>query len=331
LGASPNYPEGSPERSEGKREPVVNAVNQTSMRFEFGDIEVKCSSTDRVVFADLGLTKGDVIEYYESVSELILAELAGRPITFERFNKGIGGEGYFQKHVPKYFPTWIDRVTVKGSKKKVTHAVCNKPADLIYMANQNALTFHVPTATVADLDAPDRLIFDLDPPPDRFDLVIEAARITRALFAELGLPAFCKTTGSKGLHVIAPLDRSASYAEVHALARGCAELLAGRHPDILTTEFYKKDRGDRLYLDAERNHAGATAVAAYTIRARPGAPVSMPISWDELDDPDLRPDGFAIPGVEARLDRVGDLWADLAGTAAPAGSAAEKLAALAGG
>lgn len=299
------------------------------MKYELGELEIKCSSTDRVVFPDIGLTKGDVIEYYEEVSELLLPELAGRPITFERYNKGIGGEGYFQKHAPKYFPAWIDRITVSGAKRKVTHAICNKLADLIYMANQNALTLHIPTATVDDLDAPDRLIFDLDPPPGRFDLVIEAAKITRDLFAELGLPAYCKTTGSKGLHVIAPLDRSASYSQVHELARNCAGLLAERHSEILTCEFYKKDRGERLYLDAERNHGGATAVAAYTIRARPGAPVSMPITWDELDDPSLRPDGFGVPAVPERLEQVGDLWADFAASAVPLEPAAEILAEIA--
>lgn len=298
------------------------------MRYEFGDIEVKCSSTERVVFPDLGLTKGDVIEYYEEQSELLLRELAGRPLTIERFNKGITGEGYFQKHVPKYFPKWMDRVTVKGAKRAVTHVICNKLPDLIYLANQNAVTFHIPTVTVDDLGAPDRLIVDLDPPPGRFDLVVAAARIVRELFEELGLPAYCKTTGSKGLHVVAPLDRSGRYAEVHQLARGCAELLAGRHPDILTCEFYKKDRGERLYLDAERNHGGATAVSAYTVRARPGAPVSMPIRWDELDDPELRPDGFGVPDVAARLDAVGDLWEGFADSAVPVGPATDRLAAL---
>ena len=297
------------------------------MKYTFGDIEVKCSSTDRVVFPEIGLTKGDVIEYYEEISELILPELEGRPITVERYNKGLAGGGYFQKHIPKYYPKWIDRAQVRG-KKTVNHAMCNKLADLVYMANQNSLTFHVPTAKADDLNAPDRLIFDLDPPPGRFDLVIEAARITRDLFAELGLPAYCKTTGSKGLHVVAPLDRSAPYREVHKLARQCATLLAKRHPDTLTTEFYKKDRGERLYLDAERNHGGATAVAAYTIRGRSNAPISVPIRWQELDDPELSPDGIGVLQIEERLDQVGDLWADFAESAVALEPAIDAMAKL---
>ena len=293
------------------------------MKLELGGIEIACSSTDRVVFPEAGLTKGDVIRYYLDIGPLMLPELEGRPVTLERFNKGIAGEGYFQKHVPKYFPKWIERVTVRG-KKTVTHAVCNKLADLVYMANQNALTFHVPTCRIDQLDRPDRLIFDLDPPPGRFDLAIEAARAVRELCAELGLAGFCKTTGSKGLHVVAPLDRSADYGQVYRFTERFCEVLASRHPDRFTTEFYKKDRGERLYLDAARNHAGATAVAAYSVRARPGAPISTPIAWDELGD-DLRPDAIGIPEIRSRIEEVGDLWADLPASAAPLGPAMEAL------
>lgn len=297
------------------------------VKLAFGDIEIKCSSTDRVVFPDAGVTKGDVIEYYQNIGEVMLRETGRRPVTLERFNKGITGDGYFQKHIPKYFPGWIERVTVQATKK-VTHAVCTKVADLVYMANQNSLTFHIPTCRSDRLDAPDRIIFDLDPPPDRFDLVVEAAHQIRALWDELGLTAFCKTTGSKGLHVVAPLDGSAGYSEVNRFASACAELLAARHPDTLTTEFYKKDRGERLYLDTARNHTASTAAAPYSLRARPGAPVSAPVAWDEVGG-DLAPDGITLGSIRSRIDEIGDLWADLDERATPLGPALERLEAAA--
>lgn len=296
------------------------------MKIAFGELEVSLSSTDRVVFPDLGITKGDVIQYYRDLGPLILPELGHRPLTLERFNKGITGPGYFQKHIPKYFPRWIERVTVPG-KTEVTHAVCTKLADLVYMANQNTLTFHVPTCRSDELDRPDRLIFDLDPPPGRFDLVIAAAGSVRALCEELELPAYCKTTGSKGLHVVIPLDGSADYGQAHRFAADCSELLASRHPDRFTTEFYKKDRGGRLYLDADRNHAGATAVAPYALRARPGAPIAAPLRWDEVG-PELRPDGIGLPQIRERVDRLGDPWADLSAGAAPLGPTIDRLAEL---
>jgi bifunctional non-homologous end joining protein LigD len=297
------------------------------MEIRIDDRVIRCSSTDRIVFPDVGLTKGDVIGYYRDVAALMVPELLDRPLTFERFNKGIAGEGYYQKHAPKYFPDWIERVEVKG-KTPVRHALCNEPAALVYLANQNALTFHVPTVRRPRLDRPDRIVFDLDPPEGRFDLARAAARAVGDLMAELELPTRIKTTGSKGLHVVVPLAPEASYDEVYRFAVDGAALLARRHPDRFTTEFYKKDRAGRLYLDADRNHAGATAVAPYSIRARPGAPVSLPIRWSELDDAELRPDGTGVRELPRRLDAVGDLWADLDAEAAALGPARERLASL---
>lgn len=293
--------------------------------YEFGDITVKTSSLDRVVFPDIGVTKGDVIAYYHDVGELILRELRGRALTVERFNKGLPGGGYYQKHAPKYFPSWIERTVVKG-KKPVTHAVCNRPEDLVYIANQNALTFHVPTARAARPDHPDRVVFDLDPPPGQLGLVRWAARAVRELLDELELAALLKTTGSKGVHVVVPLDGSADYDDVARFCGRCATLLCERFPDRLTREFYKEDRDGRLLVDVGRNHWGATAVAAYSIRGRPGAPVSVPIRWEELDQ--IRPDGVGLREVRDRVQSVGDLWASLAEEARGLDGASERLDAL---
>jgi bifunctional non-homologous end joining protein LigD len=167
-------------------------------------------------------------------------------------------------------------------------------------------------------------VFDLDPPEGRFDLVLQAARLLRALFEQIGLPPFVKTTGSKGLHVVAPLDDAATSDEVAALTTRIAALLCRRHPDLLTMEFYKKDRKGRLFVDVMRNAIGSTVVAPYSLRGRPGAPLSAPIAWSELDDPGLRADGVQLRGVREWLDRRGDPWRDL--RAAPGSIAAARSA-----
>ena len=198
------------------------------------------------------------------------------------------------------------------------------------MANQGSVEFHVWTSRKDALDRPDLLVFDLDPPDGRFDLARDAARWVRALCDELGLPAFVKTTGSKGLHVVVPLDDTATYDEAGALATRIGALLCRRHPDALTMEFYKKDRKGRLFVDVMRNMIGATFVAPYSLRGKPGAPVSAPITWDDVDDPALVSDGIRLRELRGRLDRRGDPWRDLrirAGSIADAARALDGVAA----
>lgn len=278
------------------------------MEYRFGDLAIACSSVDRVVFPDSGVTKGELIAYYHDVAELMVPELRRRPLTIERFTGNVSEKGFFQKHAKKHYPPWIERFEVEG-KTPVVYPLCDSPAALVYFANQGAVAFHVGTSRCDTLDHPDEIVFDLDPPPGGFDLVRRAARIVHELLAALGLETFLKTTGSAGLHVVAPLDASADFAAVHVLCSRLATLLCARHPDLLTTEFYKKDRQGRLYLDLLRNAPGATAIAPYSVRGKPRAPVALPIAWTELDDPDLSPDRFTVRDVRARLDDRGDPWA----------------------
>ncbi len=290
--------------------------------YVFGDITVACTNTDRIVFPESGITKGDVIAYYRDVADVMVPELRGRPLTIERFTKGIDKGGFFQKHAQKHYPAWIAREEL-GTKKKVVYPICDSPAALVYFANQGGFVLHVWTSRRDQPDHPDELVFDLDPPEGRFDLVQQTARVLHELFDQLGLPAFVKTTGSKGLHVVAPLDRSASFGEVATLCDRMSKLLCARHSEMVTTEFYKKDRKGRLYLDTMRNSLGATIVAPYSLRARPGAPVSAPIGWDELDA--ITPDGIGLRDVRARLDRRGDPWQSLRARIGSAAAAARAL------
>ncbi|CAN5917087.1 non-homologous end-joining DNA ligase [soil metagenome] len=295
------------------------------MEYVFGDIMIACTNTDRVVFPD-GITKGDVIAYYAAVADVMIPELRDRPLTIERFTKGIDKGGFYQKHAQKHYPAWIERITL-GSKTKVAYPLCDSPAALVYFANQGGFVFHVWTSRKQAPAYPDELVFDLDPPDGGFAMVLETARILHDLFDELGLPAFVKTTGSKGLHVVTPLDGRATFEEVGALSAAIAGLICARHPALLTTEFYKKDRKGRLYLDIARNRFGATVVAPYSLRGRPGAPVSAPIEWSELDA--ITPDGIRIGDVRARLDRIGDPWSTLRARTGSVTAAAKALHALA--
>ncbi len=280
------------------------------MEYRFGDVAIACTNVDRVVFPDDGITKGDLIAYYHAVSEVMVPELRRRPLSIVRFTKGIGAGGFFQKHRQKHYPAWIESKRL-GTKTRVDYPLCDSPAALVYFANQGAIEFHVWTSRAEAPAHPDLLVFDLDPPEGKFDLVRATALMLRDLFGQLELPAFVKTTGGKGLHVVAPLDGRATFDEVAALGNRMSQLLCARHPGDLTMEFYKKDRKDRLFLDTMRNSLGATIAAAYSVRGRPGAPVSMPIEWREVEDAGLAPNGFTLRDVPRRLDRTGDPWAKL--------------------
>jgi len=300
------------------------------VEYVFGELTVACTHIERVVFPDAGLTKGDVLAYYRDVADLMVPELHGRPLSVVRYPKGIAAGGFFQKHYQKHYPAWLGHIRA-GSKTIVDYPIVDTPAGVVYLANQGALKLHVWTSRADALDRPDLLVFDLDPPDGDagFEPVRRTAMILRELCAQLGLPAFVKTTGSKGLHVVAPLDDAATFADAGALATRIGALLCRRHPAVMTMEFYKKDRQGRLFLDVMRNAIGATLVAPYSLRGKPGAPVSAPLAWDELDDPALRASSIRLGDVRARLDHRGDPWRDLraaVGSVARASRALDQLA-----
>ncbi|HEY5920866.1 MAG TPA: non-homologous end-joining DNA ligase [Kofleriaceae bacterium] len=292
---------------------------------QLGGRTIELSNQDRVVFPDSGITKGELVTYYKDIAEVMVPELRGRALSMERFTKGIDAGGFFQKHWQKHYPDWLDSVTF-GGKTVVKYPICDSQAGLVYFANQGGVAFHVIPSRKQTLHHPDLVVFDLDPPEDGFELVRKSARILHDVLDEIGLRAFVKTTGSKGLHVVAPLDDKATFEEVHGLCGTLAKVLVGRHPDLMTTEFYKKDRKGRLYFDTARNALGSTFVAAYSVRGKPSAPVSMPIEWSDVEDKKLRSDGFTIKNVRERLAKQGDAWRDFR---KQPGSAAKAIKALA--
>lgn len=279
---------------------------------EVGGRSIKLTRPEKVLFPHAGITKGDVVDYYTRIADWILPHLRGRPLSMQRFPDGIDAPGFFQQAVPRFAPDWVTRVTVKKAGGEVTHVLCDNAATLVYLATQACITPHVWLSRADELDYPDQMMFDLDPSGAEFDAVKGAARGLRDLLAEFGLPAFVKTTGSRGLHVIAPLKRTEPFDRVRALAREFAKLLVARDPEHWTVEQRKNKRAGRVFIDTYRNSYGQTAAPAYAVRARPNAPVAIPLEWEELDRRGLRPDGCTIRDVFARIEKTGDPWKDFA-------------------
>lgn len=271
-------------------------------------------------------TKGDLVAYYRSVAPFMLPHLRGRPLMLERHPDGLDGPRFMQKNTPENYPEWIGRVQVTKEGGTVCHTVCDDTATLLYLADQASLTLHRWLSRAGTVEWPDRMVFDLDPAGDDFAAVHEAAWLLGELLDELRLPSALMTTGSRGLHVIVPLDGRSDFDEVRAFARDVADTLVAGHPDRLTTAARKKDRGDRLYLDIQRNGYAQTAVAPFTVRAKPGAPVATPMAWTQLDDPGLDARRWTIAdAVEQARTRP---WAGVQGRGRSLGPARRRLNAL---
>jgi bifunctional non-homologous end joining protein LigD len=251
---------------------------------------VRVTHPEKVLFPDDGITKGDLVAYYRTVAPRMLPLIAGRPVTMQRFPDGIGRGGFLQKQIGRHFPDWIERVTAPNRRTRqatvrdeVTYPVCRHPDDLAYLANQGCVTPHVWLSRAPDIHHPDQMVFDLDPASDDLGVLRLAATSLRGLLEELGLSSFLKSSGSRGLHVVVPLQPAADTDTVKLFSIAVTEALAARHPGELTTEARIANRHGRLYLDVGRNGYAQTMAAPYAVRARPGAPVSVPLEWSELD------------------------------------------------
>jgi len=266
---------------------------------------------DKILFPDDGITKGDLAAYYQAIAPTILPHITGRPITMERYPAGIGKKGFWQKDVSKGFPDWLERVEVPKKDGVVHHPVITDERSLMWVTNQNTITQHVWISRVPDLYYPDVCVFDLDPSTDDVDAVRAAAIGLRNLLDELGLASWVKTTGSKGFHIVIPLDGKSKMGDVARFANTVGRVFVSHAPDHLTQEFAKVDRKGRIYVDTGRNGYSATFAAAYTVRAKRGAPVSAPCTWEEIEKGKVAPDTFNLRNMPARIKKAGDLWADM--------------------
>jgi bifunctional non-homologous end joining protein LigD len=266
---------------------------------------------EKILFPGDEITKGELASYYEMIAPVMLPHLRRRPITMERFHRGIAAPGFFQKDVSKGFPDWLVRVEVPKKDGTVHHPIANDTRSLLWLANQNSITIHVWPSRTPNLYNPDICIFDLDPSNDALEPLRAAALNLRDLLAELGLPSWIKTSGSKGFHIAVPLDGKSDFATIARFAHAVGTIMVKRYPEKLTQEFHKVDRGGRILVDTGRNGYSATYAATYTVRARPGAPVSAPCTWEELERGEVGPKTFALRTMGQRIADVGDLWVDL--------------------
>jgi bifunctional non-homologous end joining protein LigD len=267
---------------------------------------------EKVLFPEDGITKGELAAYYEAIAPTMLPHIRSRPVTMERYPGGIDKKGFWQKDVSKGFPDWLERVEVPKKDGTVHHPLVTDVRSLLWVVNQNTITLHVWVSRAPKLYYPDVCVFDLDPShEDEPDVLCGAALALRDLLNELGLPSWVKTSGSKGFHILVSLDGKSRIGDVARFAHAVGTLLVKRDPEHLTQEFSKADRGGRILVDTGRNGYSATFAAAYTVRAKRGAPVSAPCTWEEVERGEVGPRTFTLRTMADRVGAVGDLWADM--------------------
>lgn len=274
--------------------------------------EVVITHPEKVLFPDDGITKGELAEYYQSIAPLMIPHVRGRPITMERYPSGIGEKGFIQKDVSRGFPQWLERIEVPKKGGTVHHALANDERSLLWIVNQNTITPHVWTSRVPRLDRPDICVFDLDPADDEAPEVLrDAALRLRDLLMDKGHRSWIKTSGSKGFHIVMRLEGNTRKGAAARLGNAIGRELVERDPKHLTQEFTKADRRGRIYVDTGRNSYSATVAAVYAVRARAGAPVSAPCTWEEVESGAVTPRTFTLKSMAERVSGVGDLWSGL--------------------
>jgi bifunctional non-homologous end joining protein LigD len=293
-----------------------------SQTITVGRRQIALSHPDKALFTDPLITKGELARHYERVAPAMLPHIRDRPLALQAFPNGIDASGFFMKSVPKYFPDWIATVEVPKRGGSLTQVLARDAATLVYLAGQNVITPHTWLSRADRPREPDRLIIDLDPSPGiGFTEVRAAAREAGERLRDCGLAAYAMVTGSRGVHVVAPLRRGPGFGDVHGFARALAEAMVAAHPDQLTLEWHRAERGARIYVDVNRINYAQHAVAPYGVRPRPHGPVAMPIRWDELSDRRLAPDRWTIADAADRLASEGDAWKGI-------GRSARKLPSL---
>jgi len=294
---------------------------------------VTLSSAERVLFPDDGITKGDLFDYYDKVADWIVPHLKDRPFTMKRWREGITGQPFFQKQAPKGMPDWIETRQFRthpreGGERLVDFPLVDDRDALLWMVQMHCIDMNAWYTRIDKPHRPDFVLFDLDPPdePDGFAQAIEVAHLIRELLDELELPGHVKTSGADGIHVVAPITRRSTFEQTYDFAEGASRVLESRHDGLVTTEWLKKKRRGVL-VDHRQNGWGKTIASVYSVRPKPGAPVSTPLHWDELKS-DVRPRDFTMQVALRRIDEHGDLFAPVLEDPRPLAPAAKALARL---
>ena len=279
------------------------------LTIKVGRHTITITHPDKILFPDNGLSKLDLIEYYHSIAPLMVPYMRDRALSMVRYTDDIYHESFFQKDAPDYFPAWIKRVALPKAGGTVEYVICQNVATLVYLANQNCITPHIALSKADDrYTYPDRMIFDLDPSDNNFTLVRTMAMRFKNLLDSIQLQSFIMTTGSRGVHIIVPLDRQANFDETRMFAQELGQVLIAQDPDHLTMETRKEARGTKLFIDTLRNAYAQTGVAPYAVRAKAGAPVATPLWWHELNNPELTAQAYTIRTVKQHVEKLGDPW-----------------------
>jgi bifunctional non-homologous end joining protein LigD len=267
---------------------------------------VRFSNLDKVFWPDDGYTKGDLINYYREVAPWALPFLKDRPVVLTRYPDGIDGKSFFQKDAPKFVPEWmhLERMWSEESQRDILYFVADNVESLEYIANMGTIPLHLWASRAGTIERPDWVILDLDPKDAPFSDVVTLAQAAHQLCADVGLPNYVKTSGSSGLHVLIPLGRLCTYEQAKSIGELFARILAAEHPDIATITRRPSAREGKVYLDYLQNGRGKLVVAPYSVRPLPGAPVSTPLDWDEVDE-GLDLAHYTIATVPRRLQRMG--------------------------
>lgn len=272
---------------------------------------IELANEDKILFPQTGITKGDLIAYYQFIAPHMLTFIANHPLAMQRYPDGISKEGFYQKERGDYFPKWIKSVPIArlASDQVTNYIICNDAATLVYLANQAVITFHIWLSTTAKKNYPDRMIFDIDPPTiEAWPAVRHVAMQLRHVLQTYDLVPFVMTTGSKGLHVVVPLKQTDTFKTVYQFARRIAQRMVQQHPELITLELHKKQRTDKIFIDVLRNQWAQLGVAPYSVRVKEGAPVATPLHWHELQRSTLNPQRYNIGNIKRRLSTVSDAW-----------------------
>jgi bifunctional non-homologous end joining protein LigD len=278
--------------------------------------EIKLSSADRVLFPDDGITKGDLFAYYDAVADVLVPHLKSRPFTMKRWREGLPGGAFFQKQAPKGMPDWIATAEFrtwprggKGESRLVDFPLVDSRDALLWMVQMHCIDMNAWYSRIDKPDRPDWVLFDLDPPeePDAFALCIRVAHYLHAALDDLDLESYVKTSGADGIHILVPIARRSTYEDTYDFAERLSRRLEEQHPGEVTTEWLKKKRSGVL-VDHRQNGWGKTIASVYSVRPKPGAPVSTPLQWDELTE-DVRPRQFSMQVALDRIAQHGDLFA----------------------
>lgn len=293
-------------KQEKKKRTPKTAEEDPAIRV--GSHMVNITHPDKPVSHKPPLIKQDLIDYYRAIAPTMLGYLKDRPIVMQRFVDGIDQEGFYQKEAADYFPAYIKRARLKKEDGTVNYVLINNPETLVYLANQGVFVFHAWLSTAKKSKNPDRIIFDLDPSDNDFSKVRFAALTLKKLLEALGLKSYVMTTGSRGLHVLIPIKPRYTFTTTRTFAHTVAQALVDAYPELFTLEVRKEKRGKKLFIDYLRNSYGATGVAPYSVRARPGAPVATPLDWKEVASKRLKPDQWNIKTIFKRLAQKKDPW-----------------------